>query len=208
MAGSLGAVRRAYARTAAEYDERWRHYLEVTISRTIAAIPATPGAPLLDVGCGTGVLIERVMARYPDLRVTGADPSPEMLAVARARVPAGARLVLAVAEALPFPSGTFGVVVTSSSLHHWRDPAMGLREIARVLGPAGLLVLTDWRADHLPTRLRDVFLRLGHPSHGRALTVAAARAALRAAGFRVTHVDRYAAGWSWGLMTVTATCGP
>lgn len=207
MAGPVDGVRRVYARTAAKYDERWRHYLDVTLSRTADAIPRFENGPLLDVGCGTGLLIERILTRYPDLAVTGVDPSPEMLAVARSRIGGRAPLVIAGAEALPFPTGRFRVVVTSSSLHHWRNPGRGLREIARVLSPDGILVLTDWRADHPPTRLRELVYRLTDPSHARALTSAGARAALRTSGFRVTRVDRYSAGWSWGLMTVTARRG-
>lgn len=139
--------------------------------------------------------------------MAGVDLSPEMLAIARERLPTCVRLVLADAAALPFRSRSFQIATSTSSLHHWPDPQAGLREIARVLRPGGTLVLTDWRADHPPTRIRDAVLRFTDPSHQRALSVADVSSLLRAAGFEVRAVDRYRSGWSWGLMTITARAG-
>lgn len=204
MTADLEAVRRVYGATAERYDERWRRYLEVTVRRTVQAIPDPLEGPLLDVGCGSGLLMERLLSRAARPPITGVDVSLEMLGLARDRIGDRARLVLADGAALPFPRGSFEVVATSSSLHHWPDPHAGLREIARVLRPGGTLVLTDWRADHFPTRVRDLALRMTDSSHRGVLSVDGARAALRTAGFGVTRVERYSAGWSWGLMTITA----
>ena len=204
MTADLEGVRRVYGAAAGTYDRRWRRYLDVTVKRTARAIPDPLEGPLLDVGCGSGLLIARLLSRDPRPHVTGVDVSPEMLALARERIGDRASLVLADAAALPFPRGSFAVVATSSSLHHWPDPLAGLREIARVLRPAGTLVLTDWRADHFPTRVRDLALRMTDPSHQAVLSVGGARTALRSAGFEVVRVERYSAGWSWGLMTITA----
>ena len=48
-----------------------------------------------------------------------------------------------VAEQLPYPDGTFDLVVSSTSFDHWSDQQTGLRECARVLRPGGRLVLVD-----------------------------------------------------------------
>lgn len=200
----LDGVRRVYAKGAAEYDARWSRYLDRTISRTIDAVPVPAVGPLLDVGCGSGILLDRLLRREPAIDAIGIDASPEMLAVARRRLRGRARLVLADAAALPFAAGAFGVVTTTSSFHHWSDPTVALGEIARVLAPGGTLVLTDWRADHLPTHVRDLLLRLTDPSHRRAVTVTHARRLLDAAGLRPISVDRYGLGWRWGFMTVVA----
>lgn len=205
----LDGVRRVYARGATEYDARWSRYLDRTISRTVQAVPARPGGRLLDVGCGSGILLERLLDREPTLDASGADASPEMLEVARRRLLGRARLVLADAAALPFPAGTFDLVTTTSSLHHWTEPETVLAEIARVLAPGGTLVLTDWRADHLPTRVLDLALRLVDPSHRRAVTMSRARRLIEAAGLRTVSWERYGLGWRWGFMTVVAVAeGP
>lgn len=204
IAKGLEGVRRVYARGAAGYDARWRRYLDRTISRTVEAVAPAAGGSLLDVGCGSGILLERLLEREPTLDATGIDASPEMLEVARRRLQGRARLVMADAAWLPFPSNAFDLVTSTSSLHHWSDPEAVMGEIARVLVPGGTLVLTDWRADHLPTRVRDILLRVVDPSHRRVLTVSRALRLLETAGLRASTVERYGLGWRWGFMTIVA----
>jgi ubiquinone/menaquinone biosynthesis C-methylase UbiE len=97
---------------------------------------------LLDVGCGTGRLLETTAQQYP--LVVGLDPCLEMLEAARWRTaPLERGLVCARAERLPFRTGAFDVVTSTLSLRHWHDPALGLRELARVLSGAGTLVIAD-----------------------------------------------------------------
>lgn len=204
MRKNLDGVRRVYARAAARYDARWGRYLDRTISTTVAAVPAPAPGRLLDVGCGSGVLLERLLAREATLEAVGVDASPEMLAVASRRVRGRARLLVADAASLPFRTGAFDIVTTTSSLHHWSDPGLALSEIARVLAPGGRFVLTDWRTDHPATRLLDLILRRVDPSHIGAMSVAGAQRLLRQAGLRPTSVRRYRLGWRWGFMTIAA----
>jgi ubiquinone/menaquinone biosynthesis C-methylase UbiE len=97
---------------------------------------------LLDVGCGTGRLLESAGQWYP--LVVGLDPCLEMLEAAQWRSASLERgLVCARAERLPFRTGAFDVVASTLSLRHWHDPALGLRELARVLSETGTLVIAD-----------------------------------------------------------------
>ncbi|MBI3932195.1 MAG: methyltransferase domain-containing protein [Acidobacteria bacterium] len=101
-----------------------------------------PGRRALELGCGTGVFLERVARSGADLH--GLDLSPDLLARARERVAgtANVRLVQGNAEAMPFPDGSFDAVYGSSVLHHLGLEA-ALREVHRVLRPGGRTVFTE-----------------------------------------------------------------
>ncbi len=104
---------------------------------------------VLDVGTGPGKLVVEIARRRPDLRITGLDLSPTMLALAgRNFARAGLRGVKLrqgdVAD-LPFPAGSFDLVVSTSSFHHWRDPVRGLKECIRVLAPGGACLIYELR---------------------------------------------------------------
>ncbi|MFQ9990316.1 class I SAM-dependent methyltransferase, partial [Ruthenibacterium lactatiformans] len=81
----------------------------------------TPGdcGPLLDLGCGTGLELDRIFARWPELAVTGVDLCAAMLEKLRAKH-AGRRLELRCADYLAMDLGAeqYGAVVSVESLHH------------------------------------------------------------------------------------------
>jgi ubiquinone/menaquinone biosynthesis C-methylase UbiE len=202
------AVLREYGRLARHYDRRWSRYVAASNAATAARIALRPGEGLLDLGCGTGALLLRLALDCPGARLAGADPSAEMLAVARHRLPPAVPLVRAFAERLPFAEGSFDVVASVSAFHYFRDPAGALAEMRRVLRPAGRLVLTDWCDDFLACRLCDLLLRWLNAAHARAYGGGECREMLAAAGFGGGRVERYKISWLWGLMTATAARPP
>jgi ubiquinone/menaquinone biosynthesis C-methylase UbiE len=197
-------VRRRYAKEAARYDRRWREYLRRSLSATLRELSAAPEERVLDVGCGTGALLEAVRERWPGAAGVGVDLSLEMLAIARRRLPPAVALVAADAGRLPFADGAFDGATCTSVLHHWPEPATALAEVARVLRPGGRLVLTDWSDDDPRLRLFSRLLRLFDRSHHRSYRSAEARILLESAGFRIERVRHFRAGWVWGMMTFTA----
>jgi ubiquinone/menaquinone biosynthesis C-methylase UbiE len=152
-AGSHAVMR---GHTAKQYD-RVSHWLLPRIYRAVAAELATTAgqkAELLDVGTGPGRLLVGLAESRPDLRLTGVDPSEDMVALGRANVQkAGVadRVTVQVgfAEDLPFPTGSFDLVISTFSAHHWADPARALAEQARVLRPGGQLRIYDVRGKNL-----------------------------------------------------------
>lgn len=101
-----------------------------------------PGREALELGCGTGVFLERVA--HSGASIVGIDLSPELLARARGRLNGltNVRLARGDAEALPFPEARFDVVYGSSVLHHLELEA-ALREAHRVLRPGGRIVFAE-----------------------------------------------------------------
>lgn len=101
---------------------------------------------VLDVGCGTGRLVQAAARRYR--LAVGLDPCMEMLEAARwGNASPGSGRVCARAERLPFRAGTFDVVTSTLSLRHWEDQTLGLGELARVLSETGTLVIADAQPD-------------------------------------------------------------
>jgi ArsR family transcriptional regulator len=101
---------------------------------------------LLDIGTGTGRLLELVALRAE--RALGVDMSRDMLALARARLAErGLADRAAVRQAdmyrLPFADAVFDAVAMQMVLHYAEDPAAALAEAARVLRPGGVLLIAD-----------------------------------------------------------------
>jgi arsenite methyltransferase len=109
--------------------------------RLLAEAALAPGAEVLDVGCGAGATVA-LLADEHGLRPTGLDASAARIRPA-ARARPDLRLVAGRAEQLPFPAGAFDAVVCECVLSTLEDPGAALREIARVLKPDGVALLSD-----------------------------------------------------------------
>lgn len=116
----------------------------------VARLPATPGGwRVLDLGAGTGA-VSRCIARAGGSPVA-LDPAHSMLRQARCDHADldSSPLVCTVGEAerLPFNAGCFDAVIAAFSLSHLARPAVGLREVRRVLRPAGHLLSVSFGAE-------------------------------------------------------------
>ncbi len=114
-----------------------------------ALVNEDPSGTLLDVGCGPGHLTAALSRKFPDAASVGLDVNGHMLALARRRFRSvtGLGFVRGDAERLPFADSSIDTIVSSLSLHHWKDAGAALKEIGRVLTPGGRVVLFDLRRD-------------------------------------------------------------
>ncbi len=153
-----------------------------------------PGLRALELGCGTGVFLERV-ARS-GAAIVGLDLSEDLLAKARLRMAAfpNVELALGNAEQLPYPEASFDLVYGSSVLHHLSlDAALG--EAYRVVRPGGRVVFAEPNAINpqlvLLFHVRGLRERFGVSPDELAFSRWRAQRALARAGFTDVSVTPY-----------------
>lgn len=138
------------------------------------------------------------------MRLFGIDPVPEMLEVARRRLPPGVELRDGSVERIPCPEEAFDIVVSCSVFHYLGDPLGALEEMKRVLAPGGTVVVTDWCADYLVCRICELYLSAFRRVAYSVYRANEWAALLARAGFADIVVHPYKISWLWGVMTATA----
>ncbi len=181
-----------YDRWAPGYDRRWRHYTDVTLDRLLDHLDLRQYRDTLDVGCGTGPLLLRLLKRRPDLHATGIDPSAGMLAIARAKL-AGYSVDLQQggADSLPLPTHSVDLVTMANMLHYVARPSLACVEARRVLRPCGVLAVVDYVPRGCLGSVADGLIRLYDHGHVRTHNLPELCAILAYAGFHMTYAERF-----------------
>jgi demethylmenaquinone methyltransferase/2-methoxy-6-polyprenyl-1,4-benzoquinol methylase len=167
--GLPGRYDRVGAAMSFGQDPRWRRAL-------VDAIDPAPGMRILDVATGTGMVAFALAARGAE--VVGLDQSEAMLGGAQARLDRTPELagrvsfVLGEAEALPFTDGAFDALSFTYLLRYVDDPAVTMRELARVVAPGGRIGMVEFGVpnDRWLRRLWQIHTRVGLPLMGRAVS--------------------------------------
>ncbi len=177
----------------------------------IAALQRVPeqlGRParVLDVACGTGLLLKHLLERVPGMEAYGIDASADMLAQAREALKDWPEVRLERAEIngegtanVPYPPGTFDLITCTNALHDMTDPLALLSGLGRRLSPGGQLVVEDF-ARRWPAWLWAVFERLMRwieGGHGHAYTLAEVRALCAGAGLHIVCEQVFTIDWFW-----------
>lgn len=113
---------------------------------------------LLDVGCGTGEILNSVKNIYPSASIYGIDISEEMLKKAKEKLLDTAEISLGDAEHLPYENGKFDLLMCTDSFHHYPNPQKAIEEFYRVLKKDGYLLLADFWKPFPIRHLMNVFI--------------------------------------------------
>jgi len=193
-----------YTALAATYDQRWSAYLDASLSMTLDAVADLPARRVLDVACGTGLLLALLAERSDYRELVGIDLVPAMLDAARERLGRHATLLLADAEKIPLEDAGFQLVINTSALHYFPDIDAALNEFRRVITPSGNLIITDWCRDYFWMRLLNRVLPRTRHAHVHTFGARELEQRLSGAGFKVVSTTRKKINWFWGLMTIHA----
>jgi len=188
----LAAVRRARAAAAQDYFRahaaqwdriRKLHVADEAVENAMRdALAERPFDSLLDLGTGTGRMLELFGPQAR--RGLGIDLSLDMLLLARERIERTGLRHCSVRQGdiydLALPAGSFGVVVIHQVLHYLDDGARAIREAARMLAPAGRLLVVDFAPHDLE------FLREEHAHRRLGFSAESVAQWMRAAGLDMT----------------------
>jgi SAM-dependent methyltransferase len=148
---------------AGVYERGRPGYPAAAVSRIVERLGLRPGATVLDLAAGTGKLTRLLVPS--GATVVAVEPIAEMRAELRHRVP-GISVLAGTAEQIPLADATVDAVTVASAFH-WFDPDSALREIRRVLVPAGGLALA-WNARDERSPLQRALSELMAPLRGDA----------------------------------------
>jgi len=135
--------------------DRWASFYDITLTSVFyqavhrrlldaIALPAQPH--VLDLGCGTGKLLNRLAQAHPNLKGLGIDLSPDMVAQARRsnQAPEQVNYQIGNATALTLEAGRFDALFNTITFLHYPQPEPVLAEVRRLLKPDGRYYLADF----------------------------------------------------------------
>jgi len=188
---------------AVEDEPRWWRRLERAYGRHMrcSAVHRAAGRPgrILDVGCATGIFLDGM--RRLGWEAHGVEPSATAADYARRRF--GLDVITGRLEDTSFPAASFDAITLWDVLEHVHEPRQTLAELARLLRPGGVLVLSLPNPDSLEARLIGPhWLGWDLPRHLNLFRPAQLRATLAGFGMPVERISSFTAGHAVLAMSV------
>ena len=217
-----GATRKAYmskyykGKRAHHYNTRWQRFNARTLTETLNVIDITALHSIkeqqerlprvLDVACGTGLLLKQLLAQVPDLEVYGLDASADMLAQAQATLRGHPYVHLermqierGIASNLPYAQEHFDLITCTNALHDMPEAVALLAGLGKLLAPGGQLVVEDFspRQPRLFWAALEWFLQRIEGNRVHAYTLAEAHDLCHEAGLHIDSEKGFIIDWLW-----------
>ena len=200
-------VSKAYSKLASSYDSNWGWFCESAWSAALPLLPDLAGKWVLDAGCGTGLMTDRLSDEVGNWgQVVAIDACQEMLDKAQYKGSDRRNVTLhrAPITAIPARDRSFDLVVCSSVLHMVSDLGPSFKEWHRVLNTNGEVVILDYDAAYWPLSLAHRFWRLKKSTYNRAWRVEEVESALKNHGFSIIESRKARLSRLWRIWLVRA----
>jgi ubiquinone/menaquinone biosynthesis C-methylase UbiE len=201
---------------AQHYNTRWLTFNSRTLAETLAIIDITAlrSVPerlercprILDVACGTGILLKQLLDQVPGVEAYGIDASADMLAQARATLQDQPHVHLTCvqigtgeASNLSYVQEYFDLITCTNALHDMPEPVALLAALGRLLAPGGQLVVEDF-APREPRFFWATFewlLQRIERNSVHAYTLAEAQSLCEQAGLHIASGKEFTVDWLW-----------
>jgi ubiquinone/menaquinone biosynthesis C-methylase UbiE len=201
---------------AHHYNIRWQRFNTRTLTETLAMIDITALRGIqerqgrmprvLDVACGTGLLLKQILDQTPDLEVYGLDASADMLAQAQATLQDQPHVHLermqigrGMALNLPYAQEYFDLITCTNALHDIPEAVALLEGLGKLLAPGGQLILEDFapRQPRLIWAAFEWFLQQIEGNKVHAYTLKEALSLCEQAGLHVASEKGFIINWLW-----------
>lgn len=165
------AVQRHYDALASRYEDVWPEYNQAQIDWVAKHWPQGDVGSVLDLGCGTGLMLARAAHLSPDVALTGVDASTAMLEKAAVHVP-DATLIQGDLENRLFTDNLAqaDIVLSLSVMHHIENIDAYLSVLDRMTYAGGTVFLSAFAKNGVAMHVREWLFRLWHPYHHRSLS--------------------------------------
>jgi len=201
---------------AHRYNTRWQSFNSRTLSEALAMIDVAKLRNIqkeqgrlprvLDIACGTGLLLKQLLAKLPDMEVYGCDASADMLAQARAALKEQLHAHLEcikiggdLATKLPYLQENFDLITCTNVLHDIPESVALLAGLGKLLAPGGQLVVEDFapRQPRLFWAIFEWFLQQIEDNTVHAYTLNEAHALCEQAGLHIAAEKEFIIDWLW-----------
>ncbi len=194
-----------YNKRASSYEERWSAYLKHTHTQFLEHAKLDEAKVILDLSGGTGLLAQALIdEKYRFEKLVINDPSSEMLAIARNRLPEQSKVSFSnqPAEKIEYGESTFDVIFCLNSFHFYRNQQAVLDRCYHMLKPGGQLLVQDWNRSGL-FRFINFIISLNTQEHIDTKSLAEFDNMLVQSGFIISETKTW--HWRyWNFFFVTA----
>lgn len=193
-----------YNQLAEVYDKKWEEYNNKTTEEIIKNFKLNDNLRILEAGCGTGILIEKLLKLKPNIRILGVDISKEMLKIAKIRLGKykNVELLKKDIENLKLRE-KFDLIISNSSIHYLDNLDKVIRNFKSLLNENGELILVDWCKNSILFKILNFYWKLMINGFKQIYTVKQVKEILDMNGFLIKGAYTFKVG-SWDLYFIKA----